>query len=138
MPGCPALECVILNIKETFPFEVWEGYVHTRLQGLDRLLSSLPRLFYVLILDGEWTLPPALPPGWERHPVPLEAEGGGDMPLILEPRGVFTREVKVCVDVDEGDRPIVLFNPGRSPVRLEEGNAAWRWVQPQRGGAVWA
>lgn len=96
--------------------------------AVSRLLSSLPRLFYVLVADGNWDLS-ALPAGWETHTIPVEAEENAP-PLVLEPRGVFSRPLKVVIGSNR--RHIVLFNPGRSPVRLGQDSAAWRWIQPKR------
>lgn len=78
--------------------------------------------------DGHWDLT-ALPPGWETHTIPVE-EAPGERPLLLEPKGVFSRPLEVQVTAEE--RFIVLFHPGRSPVRIGEDSAAWRWVQPKR------
>lgn len=64
------------------------------------------------------------------HRVPQERRLG-EPPLILQPKGVLFRPLEAHVNAE--GRPVVLFHPGRSPVRLGQDNAAWRWVHPKRG-----
>ena len=125
MPGCPALQYLVLDAKiarympPAPPNGEW---------ALQRLLSAALRLFYVLTVEGDWNLT-SLPSGWETHTVPLERLPG-EPPLILQPRGVFSRPSKVRVSAEE--RLVVLFHHGRSPVRIGEDGAEWRWVHPKR------
>jgi hypothetical protein len=126
---CPALEWAILDFKlDATRYPRWPGQMVASSDAVRRLLSSSPRLFYVLIRDEHWDLT-GLPAGWEVHPIAEEAEPG-ERPLILEPTGIFSRPLEVHCDAES--RLLVLFHPARSPVRLGEDNAAWRWLLPKR------
>lgn len=60
IPGCPALEYVILDAKIR---RFFNRDTLTRGWAVQRLLSAAPRLFYVLAVDGDWDLT-LLPGGW--------------------------------------------------------------------------
>ena len=133
MPGCQALEYAILDIK--LHSHWWRPYVNNGSPKPDtvcRLLASLPRLFYVLVWEGQWDLT-TLPSGWEAHVAPEEA-APGERPLILEPKGIFSGPIEIGSRAER--RPVVLFHSGRSPVRLGEDSAAWRWVKPKRQAVI--
>lgn len=132
--ACPALEYLLLPFA-LFERSRWnQGPVPPLRDTVRVALSSLPRLFYVLVWADQWDLS-ALPEGWEMHPVPIAVEAEEDEPpLILEPKGVFSRPLEIGAAPDK--RPVVLFHPDRSPVRLGQDSAAWRWIQPKRQTAV--
>ena len=126
MPGCPALQYLVLDAKLGFHFN--PRATPTGEWALQRLLSATPRLFYVLAVEGDWDLT-LLPGGWETRTVEQERLPG-EPPLILQPRGVFSRPLEARVSAEE--RLVVLFHHGRSPVRIGEDSAEWRWVHPKR------
>lgn len=70
-----------------------------------------------------------LPGGWEIHTLP-QKRPPGEPPLILQPRGVFSRPLEACVNGEK--HLVVLFHPGRSTVRIGEDSAAWRWAHSKR------
>ncbi len=124
MPGCQALEYAVLDFQPGGRgcgcSECWINGQPRKPDTICRLLASLPRLFYVLVWEGQWDLT-TLPSGWEAHVAPEEA-APGERPLILEPKGIFSGPIEIGSRAER--RPVVLFHSGRSPVRLGEDNAA--------------